>query len=177
MRRSSKLALLTLVTLALAPALAIAAPPDGVAADGHDWLGFCNPAGTWLGTASTSGAVVVATVVPAGVGRFATLGESVADDPTFGGALPAVAASSNRADLRRTGPRTFDSTGIRYGWDENLAVVWIERSETVSEFSPQCDSATVSGLYHYYGGWQDPFGEDLPAYGTYAGGAEVVRLP
>jgi hypothetical protein len=150
---------------------------EGVAADDQGWLGFCNPSGTWVGTATTSGVVLVSTVVPAGLGRFTVLGESVADDPTFGGALPAVAASSNRGDLHRTGPRTFDTTGIRYGWDTALAIVWIERSETVTELSPQCDAATVSGLYHYYGGWQDPFGGDPPAYGTYPGGGELARLP
>jgi len=137
---------------------------------------FCSPAGSWLGTGDT-GSVNLTTVAPAEWGEFSSVNETVAFDPSFGGALPATDATLGRSTMRRTGPRSFDVGGLRYAWDANLAVVWIERSETVFEMEKGCDAGTVDGLFHYYGAWQDPYGVEPPAFGTFPGHLEYVRLP
>ena len=176
MKHLQRTTILALASALLIPAFAAAVEPQQ-APNVSLWIGSCNPAGTWLGTTRTSGTPSIATVVKAQHGTFSSLGTSIADDPSFGGALPAVAASPNRGVMRKTGRLTYAGTGIRYGWGADLALVWIERSETVVEFGSQCDSVAVEGLYHYYGPWQDPFGDEPPAYGTYPGGADYERLP
>lgn len=175
MKLNEKLTLLVLgVALMASPGLA------GTAADAENprpaLLGsFCNPAGTWLGVGET-GSLNLTTVAPAQLGEFSSVNETVAFDPSFGGALPAVDATLGRGTLRRTGRRSFDVGGLRYGWDADLAVVWIERSESVFEMERGCDAGTSDGLFHYYGAWQDPFGDEPPAFGTFPGHLEFVRL-
>ena len=140
------------------------------------WAGFCNPSGTWMASSDTGGVFLV-TIAPAALGEFSSVTETVAFDPSFGGALPAVDATIGRSSSKRRGLRAFDAVGLRYAWGADLAVVWIEKAVTTTVLNAGCKTGVVDGLFHYYASAQDPFGTEPPAYGTFPGHIDLVRLP
>lgn len=130
----------------------------------------CDPSGTWLSSAAT------VTVAPAAGDTFSYIVEIIADDPSFGGMLPADTASLARGSMRRVGQRKFRMSALRHGWNAE-GVVWAERAEGTLLLSADCKTATTDVTFNFYSPQQDPFGDDPPAFGSVNYPADHWRIP
>ncbi len=141
-----------LVFIVLA-ALLLLAPPSAAAS------GRCSLAGTWIGD-NDAGLAFLITFIPLDPAhdRLASIAGGANDATGFGLFPTAVDYTPFQGEVKRTGRRTFDYTGLAYARDELgwIGTYAVSGSWTLSE---DCGTGTVVWHASTFFAGQDPFAD------------------
>ncbi len=98
-------------------------------------------------------------------------------DPSLGGAFPTVTTlTPGKGAIQEVSSNLYDYQWVAYGISADREIVYILRSRGTLGFL-DCDTVEGSGSLAFYGSWQDPFGEEAPAFGCFPSSSTAVRSP
>lgn len=98
-------------------------------------------------------------------------------DPTLGGAFADVTTlTPMKGIVEQVGANLYDYQWIAYGLTADHDIFYIVRSRGTLSFV-DCDTVDSEGSLGFYGYWQDPFGEEAPAFGCIPNTSTAVRTP
>ncbi len=98
-------------------------------------------------------------------------------DPTLGGAFPdVVTLTPLNGVIELADDNLIDYQWVGYGLGADREIIYSLRSRGTLEFL-DCETVEGSGSLGFYGSWQDPFGEEAPAFGCFPSVSLAVRDP
>jgi len=145
----------------------------------------CSIAGVWTGERPDGKFVEVFTPLDPSEHWLSMTLEGIDMDASFFGMFPGAKFTVGHGELKRLGANRFAYSVLAWAVtdevDPTTGRLVIAYSMVISgelTVGDECSTVTPEGVVGIYGGWQDPFGEEAPAYGVMPlGGETATRQP